>query len=710
VWDETVAADPDGEVIVMPFIDAEGSVVVTPAGIAWGPKHDGATAGHNSKYWPVSAVELGFTRAYVPDDEVPYVEAVIRHAPWSQLIEERVHLTQIRATAKIQRRTTPVRVAQVVQAEGDGLAWEATMARFGKVKPEGLIVWHPGGNEVSHYAVHAGINGLPIVFTDEAPVIGSVIKFVPPKLVWNKGEFRKGVALALRYEMADPMDYREAVLMVLFTLHQSVALLQTRQGSLLLGFAATLMTRLGGAAAVGEARHGWNIAKWEESGSREGNYRALLGKRGGTNFVTHRGLVDKALYLFNECSWGQGSGYGGKKWHACLQAVVTLDTAVRAAARPGSKADHTGVVAALNVAVNQAHNNGWWMNKFASSDLFDEMARGSLKLNIGAIHVLHNALSGSTKTPLLRAYTSAPDHQVVELDVEQVCRKARHPEGTCGGCRSFECQCCGECSSYPCACESESCGECGSDPCECCGECERSPCRCNYCDECHSDPCDCPGEDESDPDEAVVPRESWKDIQQSRYDAVRSAVGFYAFKNTCTCVECSAFSKEYVKQFGVEPSPLGVWNFAEFAKTGAPVTSVTDAPTASTDVEEPVSMNLGGPPYVIVASATVTRLQVCIRAGWQLHFQLGLLGKDGTYLTHDMQVSSKDRAVTRDFLKKMPASTSLAGTDTPYRVLTNLSSLPFTGTAHGEWTNLIKWARSTAYFTALTTTTIMTQE
>ena len=88
VWANTRAADPDGELVIMPVIDAVCSAVMTAGGVSVGRGNDGATAGHESTYLPLAHVDMSAYRNV--DAPYPYLEAVQNHSG-------RVCLVQLRA-------------------------------------------------------------------------------------------------------------------------------------------------------------------------------------------------------------------------------------------------------------------------------------------------------------------------------------------------------------------------------------------------------------------------------------------------------------------------------------------------------------------------------------------------------------------------------------------------------------------------------------
>ena len=94
VWEETMLADPKGEVILMPFVAAKWSAVVTEMSMAIGPAHDGATAGHKSRILALAGLSIDWAKDYVLEGEVPYIETVSTVSEDGYLINK---LVQVRS-------------------------------------------------------------------------------------------------------------------------------------------------------------------------------------------------------------------------------------------------------------------------------------------------------------------------------------------------------------------------------------------------------------------------------------------------------------------------------------------------------------------------------------------------------------------------------------------------------------------------------------
>jgi len=362
VWADTRAADPDGELVIMPVIDAVCSAVLTAGGVSVGRGNDGATAGHESSYLPLAHVDM--TAYQNVDAPYPYLEAVQNH-------NGRVFLVQLRAGPPLDGGAgdfipAPVTVTEIVDATGDLLAWESMVRDL----PVGAVVHHPGGTMLSHYAVHAGLNGLPVFF-GERPVVGRTYERTTELAGYDVDRIRAGLAAgigALAYE-----DSKAAVYCMLLALHHSHAL-RTPEGSYLIGWSAATMVNLGMAACRGEARHklDLDVPDFASLAHREAVWRRFLSDADAV--LLEREDLGRALFAFEEFDWSKN--YGGRPWAECLQAVLSLEAVCTAFV--AGHATPEALVTALNHAVNQAHHNGWWLDKFAASSAFDDMARGDV--------------------------------------------------------------------------------------------------------------------------------------------------------------------------------------------------------------------------------------------------------------------------------------------------------------------------------------------
>jgi len=373
IWDETIAEDPLGEVVLMVPVKAAYNCVIRPGLMSVGTGNAGATAGEGVIDFPLVGVfpkeyDKMAKAAHVPAHEDPYFEIVFRKPDLSP------YFTQLRAGPRVDAWVNyipyDVVVKRVVKAGGTWLEWEKTISEL----TEGDVVWHPGGGMGSHYAVHCQQNKIPIVTSFE-PQVGEAIAKVGRVSKLNPKIVKYGIAAASA--LAIPENMRtSAVCAILYGLHNSAKM----HGNLafFVGAAMGLMHKLGTAACLGEARHASSTTK---SIGRDSIYEKCF-----TQPILARNKLPKAIDLFVNHHWG--GSFGGKPWADCGKAIVKLDEAMLRILRdPTEEAVHDAVEV-LNEAVNKAHNNGWWLNKFAEQEYFDFASKGDPKAWINAVPIL----------------------------------------------------------------------------------------------------------------------------------------------------------------------------------------------------------------------------------------------------------------------------------------------------------------------------------
>ena len=390
VFLEARKADPKAELILMPYIDAAYNMVWTPGLLAVGPGHDGATAGKACLSLTVGNT-LPSTLATVTknakiDTETgaPYMEAV------SSLTHNLV-ITQLRGgpkgapTGQDWNPYPMYLVTDVILAEGDLLEWESTAKTLGITvdtsgsTATGPVVYHPGGNLGSHYAVHARINNVPVYVSTEPkagqflPQIGTkLVPLDPDAIVWG---FLGG---ALAPNLLPATNRGRAVACALSGAHHGLSM--GGSSGVGLGVSVAMMLRLGQAALWGEARH-----KEHKGLAREQVYASVL-----NNWLLGRSKLGEKTTLFHDPSWK--AGFGGKAWAACGHATIDLDTAMLTLIADPSEANAKDIVVKLNTVINLAHNNGWWMNKFGgSTELFDLGAAGDPRPLLQAAPIWYEA-------------------------------------------------------------------------------------------------------------------------------------------------------------------------------------------------------------------------------------------------------------------------------------------------------------------------------
>lgn len=359
VWAEAIKEDPEAEMLMMEPIAATHSAVVTPQGATLGPGNDGATSGKDCVTIPLASIAIPpslLKAAGITD--TPYLEVVYQGSATPRLVQLR--------DGPNPTKGIKITVANVITLPEDPamrldlLAWERTI----KEAPENTAVYHPGGSLTSHYAAHAIMRGFPVML-DRCPTVGETVE-TKPQADYDVEAFRRGVGAGWSAEICARAGMGEHDIdIVLFAAHHATAL-RTTVGAFLLGYGAVLLIRYGMAASIGEARHARHRAP-----SRDQMYLDSF-----RDPLVSLSKASRIFHLFHTHDWA--GGFGGKPWADCVQAMVDLDVAIRKAYRRGSQESIAALVGVLHTAVNQAHNNGWFLNKFTSPRLFDRHAQGHL--------------------------------------------------------------------------------------------------------------------------------------------------------------------------------------------------------------------------------------------------------------------------------------------------------------------------------------------
>lgn len=382
MFNRAVAADEQGtaELLLLPYINAEYNLIVTPSMMAVGPGHDGATAGKSSIAIPLMGTPFFevadnpqlLAQANIADTEDPYVEAVVERSG-------KVYFTQLRAGAKTAgiKDYIPERmvVTHVVTPSDDLLEWEQQVKRL----QPGAVVCKVGGTLIAHYGVHCLYNKVPCM-TTRVPAVGETLNPVgkapspnAPDMIRGLGE---GALIPLNTQTegyfyvstaAGELSVSECLVAMMVALHNSGAM--SGEDAYWLGFGTSIMMRAGMAASHGEARH--KLEGYSGQSMRRMIYTTAL-----KDFLAARKTLGVAQWMFRDLRWT--SSYGGPKWAQCTESLLSMDVAIRSLLNDPSSESVTAVVSALNIAVNQAHNGGWWLNKFIEQNYFDKTSKQSL--------------------------------------------------------------------------------------------------------------------------------------------------------------------------------------------------------------------------------------------------------------------------------------------------------------------------------------------
>lgn len=392
LYEETLKADPEAEVIIMPEIAAESSAVATSTMIAVGPGHDGATTGQNTVVFDLHSAEIEpgvAKKARLKDGEEGYIEAVY-DGRFTYLVQLRGGPKVGQAQSRIVPRPVHA-VREIVAADGDLLEWEGRMAAL-KEDHKGVVVWSPKGSMLSHYAVHSLLNGVAISFEESAPMIGEA--FLPVEgavgpAEWDKAAIARGAARAMVEAKSGRLSDKKALSFALTFaatgVHSAMSLRNSASAELLGGASMTLLM-LAAAACCGESRHQYDVRQM--AGVSSNRHEVFI--RCLADYMSSRPLLRLALDSFGMDDWG--GSYGGVKWANCAANAIDLENELFAVIRGEGNVDE--VVKMSHRLLNAVHNGGKLLNKFGNPKILDIAAQGSRTFAVQSALWWHSVAHG----------------------------------------------------------------------------------------------------------------------------------------------------------------------------------------------------------------------------------------------------------------------------------------------------------------------------
>lgn len=431
--------DPNGCLIIQPFIPATSSCVLAPQMHATVSKdHDGVTAGHGRVLYFLLNPDDNTMSSHM--DSIGHkrntyeIEMVYErnsdfkkakssgNAPW---------LTQIRGSAPHAKRAAPfsylqdgvkktacvdvaipggkVETKKVWVASGlEEVAWLEENITKDKC-PDGFVISHPNGSLMSHICAHAREHSIPYIVAE-----------VQEGDRWTEGSPTWG-ALDPDWEITpEPYEPWSPDLMKAFNagLYRSQTHWQRQQGwfahffhqwagtgtngidsAYLAGGFVGWMAKAILALCLGELRHGrslkknasvelWPVMtammggeKWEKigeskiAGKTRLHYYAIC-----ENIIVDFREIQLALdWCAKQFNTGWSGSYGGKAWGECARlGSVVCDSVIKFTASPNEDTLKQ-LLGAVNAAKNAEHNGGFLYGKFLSKTAFDYSSAHSVE-------------------------------------------------------------------------------------------------------------------------------------------------------------------------------------------------------------------------------------------------------------------------------------------------------------------------------------------
>lgn len=363
---ETLAIDPQGEVLLMPYVNARRSAVMASNQVTIGLGHDGATGGK------AGAIVMPLAHVNIPKAEGVtngYLESVISQS-------DDVKFVQLRdgPAAPAPRATwipRDVTIKRILVPTDDALAWEETC----KHAVPGDFAHIPGGTMVCHAAVHCVLHKIPLTFERELPALGARYKAnadEAPRMYLD--DVAHGISAGLLGDGSISRHMKAAV----FAVHQGLVLPQSRDGARAFGAGIASLMRAGTACCLGELRHTKTGAKMlREQFMPDELQREQIYRNAWTRYLDARKLLAPAAANFaNGKNW-PSSSYGGKNWQNCTTLTFRVDEHAQALVANPTQSAFDALLAVAHNLINAVHNGGDLFTKVVHAVTLDRMAQAN---------------------------------------------------------------------------------------------------------------------------------------------------------------------------------------------------------------------------------------------------------------------------------------------------------------------------------------------
>lgn len=373
-WAQTLQADSDGEILVMPFVDAKFSGIYVEDGhLTIGSGYDGVTGGKKSLPLCVAPLK-SITHAQRqsvrvgndPNTKLIFFEFVAKPAI-PVIVQARGGPSVPFALDYAPTKTVVVDKLYEASIDIPLTEWKEIVEKELVTMP-GIGVYCPGADLTSHIAIHCVSNKIPF-FSSFKPELGKQYEIKDDGAPFNEAEFKRGVSLAFQkmQECQGMGEFGGLLTGGIFIMRNIPYLMKSAdpRAWAVIGFGLEAVALGGALAVIGESRR--SVAHIIPSGmpGKPSYWGEWMKKR--EEFWNRVGL---AGWMLNHEKHGN-SAIGGPKW--VMAAISTLKVHNRL-----MKFTFDGFNEALSEAnelVDLAHNTGWLLNKFIEKyelDLADQ--------------------------------------------------------------------------------------------------------------------------------------------------------------------------------------------------------------------------------------------------------------------------------------------------------------------------------------------------
>lgn len=386
VYKETIAEDPEGEVIIAKKLNGRFSAVATNAGVSFGLSNDGATSGKSvlipapvdKNKWNSSVWIPANVRKEIGLNDTMYIE-LVEHKGNMILVQRRNGPEQTAQTNYIPKEMLVKRIITPEEVNHILLEWEKLIKNTDQ---EGTVVYLAGQTLSSHYSVHAIEHDMAVV-TDHCPTIGFTLSPTPTRKRLTKTDYEyisRHMSRILAHVKLNKIDIdgQKAITATSVATFHAQSLWDNQPHLLKLrAWGLLSMARLLYAACKGEIRY-WKSAgpgrykekaKTKFSTTRYNNYRMALAENSLGDIIQDLENIEAD---FDTDGW-RGS-FGGRNWAQVANYTKKYVEALARFIETPTATNWKKLIMAANIALNTAHNTGKALNKFIESHWLSVLA------------------------------------------------------------------------------------------------------------------------------------------------------------------------------------------------------------------------------------------------------------------------------------------------------------------------------------------------
>ena len=423
MYRDTLRADKDGEIVLMPRYTGTFSGVVTNAGVTWGYGNAAVTSGGKRIVHISAPSNMKVVKKWLVRDWAAYggIKLSFPDVPYLEVVEHNrdVLCVQVRNGPELPSVPHYIPKKMVVReiieldllrSQPDLLEWGANFKALSKnCKESGLVLHLKNGSLSSHYAIHAVMHDIPVWTGEIDLVVGQILnECYIEKMKWtneNKELFQNWIRYwdqkpltdffeqirnVYREESEHGKDYaynagaaRYMVATAVATIHASLFWDDRPLYIALRAFAAVALSKFVVAACIGELRH-WNVSgpgntlgenaqfNWEDLKP----YRKNLDSRSAIYhnaldmpLKTLEGWSKTLISDFKNRGWQvEENSYGGPKWADCARTARNTIKAINSGMAWNS------VHSRSNIMLNTVHNGGRILTKWIDDIHMDVIA------------------------------------------------------------------------------------------------------------------------------------------------------------------------------------------------------------------------------------------------------------------------------------------------------------------------------------------------